>query len=186
MKFPLTKDLAMLLYMGIMTDTGSFRYDNTSSYTHKAISELMQFDIEVSELYRKLYEAIPLNDLIYFSKVVNSFEPLCKGFVICLELRRSVVKKFSESFDLRDKIFRYLRAINGVEVIVILTEVTKNKTRVNFRSQEKIDVAQVAFKFDGGGHSRASGCVVYHGLREARQKVLRQIKKEVKQLNVLK
>ena len=126
-EFSLNKQAAVLLYLGIMTDTGCFRYENTTARTHEVVSRLMQFKIPVSELYRKLYETIPLNDLQYFTKVVSSFTPLFDGKVIYLELRRGVVKRFSEEFDLRDKIFRYLRAIKGAEVLVILTQQEKGR-----------------------------------------------------------
>jgi len=176
-KFSLTRDIALLLYLGIMTDTGSFRYDNTTGRTHEIISQLMQHDFSVGEMYKKLYETIPLNDLKYFTKVVNDFEPLYGGKVICLELYQSMLKRFSEAFDLRDKIFTYLRAIQGVEVIVIFTELDQEKTRVNLRSQGQVDVAKIAYHFDGGGHSRASGCLVFDNIKKARQKVLKKIRR---------
>ena len=176
-EFSLNKQAAVLLYLGIMTDTGCFRYENTTARTHEVVSRLMQFKIPVSELYRKLYETIPLNDLQYFTKVVSSFTPLFDGKVIYLELRRGVVKRFSEEFDLRDKIFRYLRAIKGAEVLVILTQQEKGKTRINLRSQGKINVAKLASHFKGGGHSRASGCIIAGPMPEAKRRILAQLEK---------
>lgn len=178
-KFALTKEAATLLYLGIMTDTGSFRYDNTSAYTHRIVSELLCFDLPVSAFYTRLYESVPLNDLKHFTELVTRFDPLFNGKVICLELSKSTIKKFSEQFDLRDKIFRYLRAVVGVEVIVILTEQDKDKTRVNLRSQRRVDVARLAALFGGGGHARASGCLIESGMQEARRKILAQIKKVI-------
>ncbi|MCR4337516.1 MAG: bifunctional oligoribonuclease/PAP phosphatase NrnA [Candidatus Omnitrophica bacterium] len=176
-KFSFTKEMAILLYLGIMTDTGSFRYDNASARTHRIVSDLMEFDFSVSELYRKLYEAVPLNDLKYFTQVVSKFEALYNGRVVCLELSKSVVKKFSEEFDLRDKIFQYLRTIKSVEVLVILTEQDKKRTRINLRSQGSVDVARIAAEFDGGGHYKASGCIIDEGMKVAKRKILAQIRK---------
>jgi phosphoesterase RecJ-like protein len=138
---------------------------------------LLQFRVPVSDLYRRLYESIPFSDLKYFSQVVNGIQPLFGGKIICLELSRMVVKKFSQDFDLRDKIFNYLRAIKGVEVLVILTEQGKNKTRVNFRSQGRFNVAQLAARFHGGGHRKASGCLLEHSMTKTKQKVLDEIQK---------
>ncbi|MCK5344948.1 MAG: bifunctional oligoribonuclease/PAP phosphatase NrnA, partial [Candidatus Heimdallarchaeota archaeon] len=115
----LDKDLATLLYVGIMTDTGSFQYDNTSAYTHKIVGNLLEFDVPVNTLYQRLYETVPLTDLKYFTKIVNTFDSLFDGKVICVELKKRILNKFSAEFDLRDKIFKYLRAIKGVEVLVI-------------------------------------------------------------------
>ncbi len=176
-RFGFDRDVAMLLYIGILTDTGSFRYDNTTAYTHRVVSRLMSHGFSVSELYSRLYESIPLKDLAIFTDVVNSFEPMCRGRLIYLALPKKTVRAFSKEFDLRDKIFRYLRAIKGVEVIVILTEIGRGKTRVNLRSQGTFDVAPIAFRFNGGGHQRASGCLVDRPLNETRRLVLKEIKK---------
>ncbi|MFP4472808.1 MAG: DHH family phosphoesterase [Candidatus Omnitrophota bacterium] len=176
-KMPLDQQTAYLLYIGIMTDTGSFRYENSSARTHEIVAQLMRFDISPPQIYKKIYETIPVNDLKYFTKLVSDFEPLYDGRVVCVELSRNVVKKFSAEFDLRDKIFRYLRAIKGVEVLVILTEQDAKTTRVNFRSLGRADVARIASRFDGGGHSQASGSQLSCDMPSARRKVLRAVKK---------
>lgn len=176
-KFSMTRSIAMLLYVGMMTDTGSFRYDNTSAHTHRIVSELLQFKFSVNKLYQRLYETIPYNEVKCFTEIINNFELFCGGRVVCMELHRKVLKKFSEDFDLRDKIFRYLRAIKGVEVIVIVTENSKDWTRVNLRSQDKVDVARLASHFNGGGHKNASGCGIKADFKTAKKEILRQIKK---------
>ena len=83
------------------------------------------------------------------------------------------VAKFSQDFDLRDKIFGFLKTIKGAEVVLILTEDNPKRTRVNLRSQVKVDVALLACRFSGGGHSRASGCLVETDMRGAKQRILR-------------
>ena len=177
-KFSLPKDVAILLYLGIMTDTGSFRYDSTTAYTHKVVAELMKFKFSVSDLYRKLYERVPFDDLKLFTKVINRFEKLYDGRVVYIEMRKKTIDKFSAEFDVRDKIFNFLRAIKGVEVIIILTEHGPTTTRANFRSQgDKVNVADLAYFFKGGGHRKASGCMIPARLNEAKERLLVQLKK---------
>jgi phosphoesterase RecJ-like protein len=173
----LTKALAMHLYIGIMTDTGSFRYENTTGRTHAIVAELMRFKFSAPHLYRKLYEMISFSDLKEFTKVISHFDIFSAGKIICVELTKRSLSRFSGGFDLRDAIFQFLRSIKGVEVFVILTEVAPRKTRVNLRSSNKFDVAKLADHFDGGGHRRASGCLVHKNITEARKKVIRQIQK---------
>ena len=170
-------EIAQLLYVGAMTDTGSFRYTNTSAKTHRMVSELMEFPINANGLYQRIYEQVPLSDIKYFTKLISQFSSLYDGKLICVELPRRIVRKFSVQFDLRHKIFEYLRTIEGVEVLVIFTEEKRVLTRVNFRSQSDVDVAQIAAKFQGGGHSKASGCVVFSDIKMARRKILPEIKK---------
>lgn len=174
-----TESIALNLYSGIMTDTGSFRYENTSSKTLVIASELRKFKFSASDLYTKLYEQLPLSDLKLFMKVASDFDSLHKGKVVVVELKKAQVAKFSETFDLRDTIFKFLRTIQSVEVIVIITEFKKDRTRVNLRSSGKVDVAKLASRFDGGGHKKASGCMIYKDFKNARKAVLSEIKKVI-------
>jgi len=176
-KCVLTKNLAINLYTGIMTDTGSFRFENTTARTHAIASKLREFKFSVSALYQKLYGTISFNDLKELTKVISRFDVFLKGKVICVELHKKVLSKFSQDFDLRDAIFTFLRTIKNVEVFIILTEIERNKTRVNLRSNGKFDVAKLASQFKGGGHRRASGCSVDKNVSGARTAVLGKIRK---------
>ncbi len=176
-KYRLNKNLAMHLYLGIMTDTGSFRYENTTARTHAITAELIKFKFSVPALHRKLYEAISFNDLKEFTKVISGFDTFASGRIVCVNLSKKALSEFSDEFDLRDTIFKFLRSIKGVEVFIILTEAERNKTRVNLRSSRKFDVAKLANYFDGGGHRRASGCLIHKNMAETRKDVLRKIRK---------
>ena len=178
-KAALTKSIATNLYCGIMTDTGSFRYENTSPRTHLAVAKLMEFHIDISALYARIYERIPLKDVTVFTRIINRFETYRQGQLVCVELRKNVMSGLSEDFDLRDALFKFLRSIAGVEVIVILTEFTRSVTRVNFRSSSRVNVAKIAGAFGGGGHKRASGCVVEKGMKETKTMILKEIESQL-------
>lgn len=176
-RFTLTKKIALLLYLGIMTDTGSFRYDNTSARTHAVVSRLMKFKFSVSQWYKKVYENIPLNDFGLFQRVIRHFQVSHQGRVASLVLRKNILEGFSEEFDLRDRIFTFLRTMQGIEVIAIFTENNKKETRVNFRSQGKVDVAKLASLYKGGGHTKASGCLLPETIEVARREVFRDLER---------
>ena len=171
-----TKTLAYYLYVGIMTDTGSFRYENTSSRTHAIAAELVKYKISPSLIYKKYYETISFKDLKEYTKVVTRFNMHFNGRVASIKLNKKVLSKFSGSFDLRDAIFKFLRSIKNVRVVVILTEVEHSKTRVNLRSTDRFNVAKLASYFQGGGHRRASGCSVAKNIPQARTIVLNKIR----------
>lgn len=173
----LTKDLAFNLYVGLMTDTGSFRFENTTARTHAICADLMRFNFSVTDIYRRVYASIPYKDLKEFTKLISRFDVLYSGRVVCIELSRKILARFSEQFDLRDTIFQFLRAMHGVDVFVIFTEVGPRKTRINLRSSSKFDVAKLASDFSGGGHKRASGCTIDKGMKDARQIFLGRIGK---------
>jgi phosphoesterase RecJ-like protein len=177
-KCALTKNVALNLYLGIMTDTGSFRFENTTPRVHEIASRLLKFKFSVSDLYRRIYECVPRDDFKEFAKLVTRFDAFFNGQVICLDLPKRVVSRFSDDFDLRDAIFKSLRSMRGVELFAIFTEAASKKTRVNFRSVRRVDVARLAGHFKGGGHKRASGCMIEGGIKHARQRVLEEIKKD--------
>lgn len=173
----LSRPMAQLLYLGIMTDTGSFRYDNTTAHTHAVVSQLLKFNMDINEMYKNIYENISRNDFETFIALVSRFEMKKGGRIALIELSQKTLKDFSGDFDIKEKIFSFLRSIRGVEVIVIFTENKKNLTRVNFRSQGKIDVAEFASYFGGGGHKKASGCKMETNIKTTKRQVLRQLER---------
>ena len=175
--YRLTKACAFLLYVGIMTDTGSFRYENTTRHTYEVISELMQFNLPINRIYQRLYEMIPLNDLKNFIQIIQRFKMFFDDNLAYIELEKKEMEKFSEEFDVRDTIFKLLRSIKEVEVIVIATQIGPDKTRVNFRSKERVNVAQIAAFFKGGGHNRASGCTIHENADQAQKLIFDVVKK---------
>ena len=172
-----TRDIAVLLYLGILTDTGSFGFDCTSVHTHEVIASLLKFDLPVSDLYRQVYETMPRKDLKPFLSMMNTLTLHHDEKVACLVITPKQEKKFSDDFDLKDKVFGFLRAVKGLEVIMILTEQENKKTRMNLRSRGHVDVARFAARFNGGGHRNASGGFLDMPLARARACALKQIEK---------
>ncbi len=174
-KCPLNKDLALLLYAGIMTDTGSFRYENTSAHCHAVAEQLMAFKFSAARMYDRLYVGIPVADMKMFTDVIHGAQLLDGNRVFCVSLSKKAVDRFSKSFDLKEKLFAFLRSIEGIEVVVILTELNTKEVRVNLRSQSNFDVAVLAQQFDGGGHKKAAGCKIYKPLAQAKKIICRAI-----------
>ncbi len=178
-KHAFNKDLATLLYAGIMTDTGSFRFENTTAKTHAVIAELMSFKVSAPDLYNKLYVGVPVADMKKFTDVIHEASLLNGNKIYCVSLSQKVVSKFSKSFDLKEKLFTFLRAVEGIEVVVILTELKDKEVRVNLRSSGHVDVAKLSQKFEGGGHQKAAGCKIYNTLPSAKKTMLAAIAKEI-------
>ncbi|NLE65179.1 MAG: bifunctional oligoribonuclease/PAP phosphatase NrnA [Elusimicrobia bacterium] len=171
------RDIATLLYLGILTDTGSFGFDCTGPHTHEVIAELLRFGLPVSRLYQKVYETIPVGDLRGFLSLMNRLEISCGGRLAVLSMTRREADVFSRDFDVKDKVFQMLRSVKGLQVIMIAAEVGPRRTRINFRSRDGFDVARLAARFGGGGHKKASGCFLDKGLKQAREAVLSEIRK---------
>jgi len=176
---PLNKNLALLLYAGIMTDTGSFRFENTTAHSHEVAKALMAFKFSAARMYDRLYVGIPVADMKLFTDVIHRARLLDGNRVYCVSLSKGMVERFSKSFDLKEKLFTFLRSVEGIEVVVILTELNTKEVRVNLRSQNNFDVAALAKAFDGGGHKKAAGCKIYKPLPQAQKIICTAIHKKL-------
>ncbi|OGX15402.1 MAG: hypothetical protein A2166_04725 [Omnitrophica WOR_2 bacterium RBG_13_41_10] len=181
LRIPLNKDIATCLYVGILTDSGSFHYSNTTSLTHKIASHLLKFGLDSAKIYKKIYQSIPFRDIQLLTRILPNLKVQFDGKVAWLGLEKSSLKNTKISIDLTEQILSFARNIKDVEVVVLFKEnlKTKNEIRVNFRSQGKIDVNKIAGFFGGGGHKTASGATVKGSLGQVSKKVLAKIKESL-------
>jgi phosphoesterase RecJ-like protein len=185
LKINLDKDSALSLYVGILTDTGSFHYTNTSAAVHKITSELLKHNINISEVYRKVYGNIPFADLKLLAQILPTMKRAVKGKLIWFEIKKDVFKSRKRIFiDLSESILNFARTVKDAEVAVLFKENLSltNEVRVNFRSQGKIDVNRVANFFGGGGHKTASGATVKGKIDDVRRRVLAKIRAAINKI----
>ena len=181
LRIPLNKDVASCLYVGILTDSGSFHYSNTTSLTHKIASYILRFGLDSAQIYKNIYQSIPFRDIQLLTRILPNLKVQFNGKVAWLELEKSLLKNAKISIDLTEQILSFARNIKDVEVVVLFKEnlKTKNEIRVNFRSQGKIDVNKIAGFFGGGGHKTASGATIKGSLDQVRKRVLAKIKENL-------
>ncbi|MDD5097570.1 MAG: bifunctional oligoribonuclease/PAP phosphatase NrnA [Candidatus Omnitrophica bacterium] len=174
LRVQLDKESALVLYTGIMTDTGSFRYSNTSSFTHQAVADLLKFGIDVVQVYRSTYENIPLSDVKSLLKLLGSVQFDAQGKIAWFKMNQDTHCRKQPCVDLADLALSFGRSIKAVEVVVLFKEnLKKHQLRVNLRSQGKVDVNKIAFLFGGGGHKTAAGCTLHGQAKKNINKVLK-------------
>jgi phosphoesterase RecJ-like protein len=181
LRVPLDKASAICLYTGIFTDTGSFRYSNTTAFTHHAAAELLKFGINVPEIYKKVYEDIPFEDMKMLAKILTGMKADAAGRAIWFQLKHNLLRRKKLTFDLSEDILSFGRAVKGAEVVVLFKENlgVKDEIRVNFRSQGKVDVNKIASFFGGGGHRTAAGATIRGNIDQIRKKVLTKIRESL-------
>jgi phosphoesterase RecJ-like protein len=168
----------------MLTDTGSFHYINTTSFTHKAISDLLKLNLNITQIYQNIYGSIPFAEMKLLVKILTTVEILFAGKIACFKIKRDMLKNQKKlSFDLTENLLSFARAIKDIEVVVLFRENLgqKNEIRVNLRSQGKVDVNEIAAFFGGGGHKTASGATVRGKIDQVKKKVLAKIKESLKQ-----
>jgi len=182
MHLPISKPEAVCLYTGMMTDTGSFRYSNTTSFTHQAVADLLKFDINVPLIYRYVYENLALDETKLLIKLLPKISFSGEGRIAYFKLKREMLKNGAISMDLGDQLLSFARSIKGVEVVVLFKEslCAKNQVRINLRSHGKADVNKIAAIFGGGGHKTAAGCTAYGDTNRIIKNVLASIQQVLK------
>jgi len=181
LRVPIDRDTALCLYVGISTDTGSFRYSNTASETHKITADLLKHKLNVPFIYRNIYENVPFQDMKLLSSILPGMKRDAGGRIVWFAINQKMLKNKKLCFDLSEHVLSFGRAIKDTEVVVLFKENlgVKDEIRVNFRSQGKVDVNKIAGYFGGGGHRTASGATVHGKLDTIRKKVLAKIKESL-------
>lgn len=181
----MTKEVAISLYIAILTDTGSFNYDNTSRATHEIAGELLGYGLDPALVSENVYERRSVKDINLLGLVLATIRVNKKGTVAHLEVTKDMLNKTGADLAKSEGLINFARSIDGVRVAVLFKEDQKEKNRINisFRSKgdgDVIDVNRIASIFGGGGHTKASGCVVTGRMKEVKRKVLAKIEEEIK------
>lgn len=170
---PIDKKVALLLYVGILTDTGSFRYPNTNAYTHKIVGELLRFKLPVFDIYQNVYTNFTFSEAKNILDILRNMRQDETGKIVYLEQRRRHLKLNSD-YDISEYILDFARSIKDAEVVILFKELAEeNKIRLNLRSKGRYDVNKLARFFGGGGHRTASGCNIKGNLTEVKRSVLK-------------
>ncbi len=177
MSVPIDNKTAYLLYVGIMTDTGSFKYANTTSFTHRVVAELIDKNLDIHEIYKDVYQNVSTDNAKKIISVLNTLRFDKTGKIAYLEQKRKDIAG-DTSTDLSEYILDFARSLRGVEVVLLFKESEENnKIRVNLRSKSRYDVNRLAKIFCGGGHRTASGCTIKGDIREAERKLIAAARK---------
>lgn len=182
MNVSLTKEIALSLYIAILTDTGSFNYDNTSAITHEIAGDLLGYGLEPGSVSESVYERRTLTDIKLLGLVLSTLKVNKSGEVAYLEITRKMISETGADITKSEGFINYARSIDGVKVAALFKEDAKdaNKINVSFRSKAGVDVNKIASFLGGGGHVKASGCVLEGTLADVEAKVIAKIEESLK------
>ncbi|MBE6047955.1 MAG: bifunctional oligoribonuclease/PAP phosphatase NrnA [Clostridium sp.] len=173
------KEIAMSLYTGIVTDTGSFRHSNVTVRTHTYASKLIGCGINNSYIHNELFGNKPLNKLRLTGEAINKLEVHFDGKVSFVELSLETLERFDMLKGDTSDIINMILNIEGIEVAVVTKE-TEDGVKASLRSKNDFDVRKIAEIFGGGGHIKASGLKINDvSLQHAKKKILEAIGKEI-------
>ncbi len=169
--FPIDRDIAVNIYVAILTDTGSFRYSNATPEAFSVAGDLVRIGVDPWEVAEKVYETQTAAKLGLLGRVLGSLEIAAGGRVAAVTTFKKDLRDFSATKDHLEGFINYPRAIAGVEVAAAFREETPGEFRVSLRSKGRVDVSAVASALGGGGHRNAAGCTVPGTIDEVKKRV---------------
>jgi bifunctional oligoribonuclease and PAP phosphatase NrnA len=155
-----TQAIADALYVGLVTDTGKFMYENTGTRAHVMASHLIDAGVDVHEIYRRLYEGIPYGKLELLARALTNVERHDKGALTLSHLTADDFRATGAEENYSEGVIDHLRSVEGTAVAALVRDRLQNggKRKVSLRSSDdRVDVSRIARAQGGGGHRQAAG-----------------------------
>ncbi|MGE5174767.1 MAG: DHH family phosphoesterase [Hyphomicrobiales bacterium] len=176
---PITPEIAAALYTGIASDTGAFRYLNTTPRVLRIAARLVERGADAAATAEALYARKSASSLRILGLALASLEARASGTVAALTITREMFDRARATPEDADGIVQYAKSLLGSRVGVLLQETAPGEVRISFRSDGSVDVNQVAARFGGGGHKVAAGARVSGPIADVRETILRSLEEAV-------
>jgi phosphoesterase RecJ-like protein len=176
--FALTLDLevtptvAQSLYCAILTDTGSFRFSNTTPRAHAVASALLTAGVNPEEMYRRIYAQVSVGKLRLLRDALASLEVDSTLGLSWISVEAGAMETYDVTSEELDGIVEHPRSISGTRLALFFRDLGHGKVKVSFRSTGSVDVQRLARCYGGGGHAKASGALLTGALEQVRTKVV--------------
>ncbi len=169
-------ETATALYTGIMTDTGSFRYPNTSPRVHEIIAQLLEKGVEIGNIHHEIFGNSSENRLRFFgycfSECLHVLPELHTAYII---VEKEAFKRFNIKSGETEGLVNYALEIKGINLGVLITE-NDDIVKLSFRSRGEFAANEFAKSFEGGGHHNAAGGKSKASLKETEEKFISLLK----------
>ena len=170
--WPLTPEAARALYVGILTDTGAFRFANTSPRVLRIAGALLERGVDPESIYESVYASAPEGRIRLMAEVLQTLVVEPEVGLAWVTVPPDALRRHKATADDLDGLVEYPRSIAGVRLALLFRTLSHGRVKVSFRSVGDVDVADLAHRFGGGGHKKASGASLEGSLGEVQERVL--------------
>jgi phosphoesterase RecJ-like protein len=157
----ITKEMASALYVGLITDTGKFMYENTGAGTHRVAAALIDAGVDIDDTYRRLYEHVPIEKLRLVARALDAIQRHCDDRLVLTYITAADYEATGAGEEMTEGVIDHLRSIDGTKVAAVIRDLGNRgraARKVSLRSSEgDVDVSAIARENGGGGHKRAAG-----------------------------
>src|SRR5213595_2094915 len=169
---PVAPDAARALYVGLLTDTGAFRFANTTPRALRVAGALLERGVDPESIYASVYASAPEGRVRLTAEVLGTLVVEPEHGLACVTVPPDALQRHRATADDLDGIVEYPRSIAGVRLALLFRQLANGKVKVSFRSLGDVDVAELASAFGGGGHRKAAGASLEGTLAEVQGRVL--------------
>lgn len=162
------------IYAAILTDTGGFRFNNTTARVHRIAAELLEKGISPHKIYQQVYENQSRARVKLMARVLGSLEFAYDNQLAWMFITQKMLKDANATLKDTDGFSDFSRSIQGVEVALLFIELEEGGVKISFRSKGKIVINELAKCYSGGGHAFASGATVEGELEEIVPRVVKK------------
>jgi phosphoesterase RecJ-like protein len=164
--------VAEALYTAILTDTGGFRYSNTTPRAHAIAAQLIACGVDPEHTYRRIYASLSPGRLQLLRDALDTLGVDSRYGLAWVSVTNEAMDRYGVGSDDLDGIVEHPRSVAGTRVALFFRDLGYGKVKVSFRSTGDVDVNELARQFGGGGHEKASGALVTGKLDEVRDRVV--------------
>ena len=169
---PITSEIATCLFTGIITDTGSFRFQNVTPNTLRVAAELLEAGAPPAHISENVFENRTFAATRLLGAALAAMQQTPDGKIVWTHVTAKDFQTLGAKDADTEGIVSYVRGVRGADAGILFREMADGNIRVSLRSREGLDVSQIAALFGGGGHRMASGCTLPGPLAAAEQIVL--------------
>jgi len=173
-------DMAVALYVAIVTDTGNFRFQRTTPATHEMAAELLRKGVKPESVFEELFSRDSVQKLKLLGEALKSIEISSDGSCAWLTIPKEIRINIGATIEDTESFIGHLLILRGVKIAALFREEDNGTVKLSLRGLRKQPVIEIAKKFGGGGHRFAAGARISKSLQEAKQVVLQEIEKNLK------
>jgi phosphoesterase RecJ-like protein len=168
----ITPAIATAIYTAMLTDTGGFRFSNTSPRCHAVAAALLAAGVDPEAMYRRIYASVPRGRLDLIRDALGTLQVDAANGIAWVEIAAGLLERYGVSAENLDGVAEYPRSVEGTRLALLFRDLGHGKVKVSFRSTGAVDSNALARLFGGGGHARASGALIAGSMDDVREKVL--------------
>ena len=170
----ITAPVARALYTALLTDTGGFRFSNTTPRCHAIAGQLLAAGVDPEEMYRRIYASVSPGRLHLLREALSSLEVDSAHGLAWITLPAGAVERHGVKPEELDGLAEHPRSVAGTRMAIFFRDLGHGQVKVSFRSTGEVDVNRFARRFGGGGHAKAAGALIAGELEEVRARVVGQ------------